>query len=119
MKRAIQMVVYALALATGLAACNTRGTTIINTSDGYKQEIKYWGKVAFTADSSAIAHISKNGYIYFNENGKELRAESDVHNSVVYSFNGESYINKLSNEQSAFLAHAVKSIIKERAKLNR
>lgn len=119
MKKAIQMVVYALTLTIGLAACNTRGTTIVNTNNGYRQEIKYAGKVAFTTDSSAIAHISKDGYIYFNENGKELRAESDIHNSVVYSFNGDSYINKLSNEQSAFLAHAVKSIIKERAKLNR
>ncbi|QXV67337.1 hypothetical protein INP83_09695 [Mucilaginibacter sp. 21P] len=120
MNRQVRFLIIAIGALASMAGCNRgRTTRIINTSEDHKQEIKFSGSVVFSRDSTSVAHISDKGYLFFDEDGKKLRAENDDKNHVVYSFDGDGFVNLLSAEQKTFLAHAVKVIIRERAKLNR
>ncbi|MBL4678776.1 MAG: hypothetical protein JKY70_21675 [Mucilaginibacter sp.] len=120
MNRQIRFLIIAIGAMASMAGCNRGKTTrIINSTDDHRQEIKYSGSVVFNRDSTDIAHISNHGYLFFDEDGKKLRAENDGKDHVIYSFNGDSFVNLLSAEQKNFVAHAVQIIIRERAKLNR
>ncbi|PAW94838.1 hypothetical protein CKK33_15585 [Mucilaginibacter sp. MD40] len=120
MNKQIRILIIAIGAIASMAGCNRgRTTSIDNSTDGHRQEIKYSGSVVFTPDSTGIAQISKEGYLFFDEDGKKLRAENGDKNQVVYSFDGDSFVNQLSAEQKEFLAHAVKTVISARAKLRR
>ncbi|HEK20743.1 MULTISPECIES: hypothetical protein [unclassified Mucilaginibacter] len=120
MNKQIRILIIAIGAMASMAGCNRgRSTRIVSATDGHRQEIKYSGSVVFTPDSTGIAHISRKGFLFFDEDGKKLRAESSDKNQVVYSFDGDGFVNQLSAEQKEFLAHAVKAVIRERARLRR
>lgn len=120
MKKQVRFLIIAVGAIASMAGCNRGKTTrIVTAHDNFRQEIKYSGKVVFNRDSTDVAHISNHGYLYFDEDGRKLRAENDGHDKIIYSFNGNSFVDHLSFEQKDFVAHAVKVIIRERAKLNR
>jgi hypothetical protein len=48
---------------------------------------------------------------------EEVLKPKTAYGKINYEFDGDSKINELSDEQKKFVAHAVKAIIKERAKL--
>lgn len=108
----------ALVMLTGTIACKEgRTTTIVNKTDNESQKIKYSGKIVFTKDETGIEHISDGGYLEFEQNGREFKAEDDRKGHVTYEFNGDSKVTSLSQEQKAFVATAVKQIIKTKATL--
>jgi hypothetical protein len=114
----IQVIVLALIILGTVAACDWgKSTTIINKTDNLSQKIKYSGKIVFNEQQNGIDHISDGGYLEFDENGRGFKAKNDTYGKINYEFDGDSKVNTLSDDQKQFVAHAVKAIIKERAKL--
>jgi hypothetical protein len=114
----IQIIVLALIILGTVAACDWgKSTTIINKTDNLSQKIKYSGKIVFNEQQNGIDHISDGGYLEFDENGRGFKAKNDAMGKINYEFDGDSKVNTLSDDQKQFVAHAVKAIIKERAKL--
>jgi hypothetical protein len=114
----IQIIVLALIILGTVAACDWgKSTTIVNNTDNFSQKIKYSGRVVFNQQENGIEHISDGGYLEFDENGRGFKAKNDAYGKINYEFDGDSKVNELSDEQKKFVAHAVKAIIKERAKL--
>ena len=115
----ITLVAMAFIMLTGVVACDGgKSTTIVNRTDNESQKIKYSGQVVFTRDETGIEHISDGGYLEFEKNGRGFKAQSDTKGHITYEFNGESPITTLSDEQKAFVAHAVKQVIKTKTKLD-
>lgn len=116
----IQIIVLALIMLGTVAACDWgKSTTIINKTDNFSQRIKYSGKVVFNEKEDGIEHISNGGYLEFEQNDQGFKARENSHKEIEYEFNGDSKVTDLSDEQKQFVARAVKSIIKERAKLRK
>ena len=114
----IQTIALALLMLTSAVSCRRGSTTHISTSDGSNsQTIEYSGKIVFTADQTGIEHISKGGHLKFERNDRELEIESGKGGKLEYEFDGDDKISTLSNEQKQFVAQAVKTIIKERSRL--
>ncbi|MCQ6958972.1 hypothetical protein [Mucilaginibacter aquariorum] len=114
----LQIIVLALIILGTVAACDWgKSTTIINKTDNLSQKIKYSGKIIFNEQQNGIDHISDGGYLEFDENGRGFKAKNDAYGKINYEFDGDSKVNTLSDDQKQFVAHAVKAIIKERAKL--
>ncbi|GGH02375.1 hypothetical protein [Mucilaginibacter phyllosphaerae] len=108
----------ALVMLMGTFGCKGgKTTTIVNRTDSESQKIKYSGQIVFTKDGAGIEHISDGGYLEFEQNGREFKAEEDKKGHITYAFNGDSKITTLSNEQQAFVATAIKQIVKTKAKL--
>jgi hypothetical protein len=114
----IQIIVLALIVLGTVAACDWgNSTTIVNKTDNFSQRIKYSGKIVFTEKQDGIEHISNGGYLEFDQNGRGFKAKESTHGKIEYEFNGDDKVTELSDEQKQFVVQAVKSIIKERAKL--
>jgi hypothetical protein len=114
----IQFIVLALIVLGTVAACDWgKSTTIVNKTDSLSQRIKYSGKIVFNEKEDGIEHISNGGYLEFDQNGRGFKAKESSHGKIEYEFNGDGKVTELSDEQRGFVAGAVKSIIKERAKL--
>jgi hypothetical protein len=112
----IRAIFLAVMLLTIAASCR-RGasTTIVTHSDSLNQRIEYGGRVIFNEAQNGIEKITNGGFLKFERNGERFEAEQGT-TGVVYSFNGDSKINTLSETQKSFVAQAVKEIIKERSK---
>lgn len=116
----IQIIVLALIVLGTVAACDWgKSTTIVNKTNNFSQRIKYSGKIVFNEKEDGIEHISNGGYLEFDQNDRGFKAKESSHGKIVYEFNGDDKVTELSNEQKQFVAQAVKSIIKERAKLRK
>jgi hypothetical protein len=114
----LQIVVLALIILGTVAACDWgKSTTIINTTDNLSLRIKYSGKIYFTEKHDGIEHISKGGYLEFDKNDRGFVAKENSKGKIEYEFNGDDKVTELNEEQKEFVTHAVKSIVKERAKL--
>jgi hypothetical protein len=114
----LQIVVLALIILGTVAACDWgKSTTIINTTDNLSLRIKYSGKIYFTEKQDGIEHISKGGYLEFDKNDRGFVAKENSKGKIEYEFNGDDKVTELNEEQKEFVTHAVKSIVKERAKL--
>ena len=114
----MQTITLALLMLTSAVSCRRGSTTHISTSDGRNsQTIEYSGKIVFTADQTGIEHITKGGYLKFERDDRELEVEPGKGGKLEYEFDGDDKINVLSDDQKRFVAEAVKTIIKERARL--
>ena len=113
----IRTIFLAVMLLTVATACR-RGpsTTIVTNTDSFHQKIEYGGRVIFNEAQNGIEKILNDGFLKFERNGEWFEAEQGT-KGVVYSFNGDSKVNALSEAQKSFVAQAVKEIIKERSKL--
>jgi hypothetical protein len=112
----LRVIFLAVMLLTIAASCR-RGasTTIVTNSDSLHQKIEYGGRVIFNEAQNDIEKISSGGFLKFERNGERFEAEQGT-KGVVYSFNGDSKVNTLSDAQKSFVAQAVREIIKERSK---
>jgi hypothetical protein len=110
----LQIIVTVLGLVTTATACRfgKRHTTITENGNGSTVKIEYVGQTYFNAEGTAIKRISPNGYVKYSRNGKELTAESDAHGRITYELNDGDKRTMLDEEGKAFLAQAVKDMIK-------
>jgi maltose-binding protein MalE len=114
----IQVIVLALIMLGTVAACDWgKSTTIVSKTENLSQRIKYSGKIVFNANEDGIEHISNGGYLEFEQNDKGFKARESYKGRVEYEFDGDDKVTELSDQQKQFVASAVKTIIKERAKL--
>lgn len=113
----INVITLAIMLLAITSSCR-RGasTTIVNRSDSFSQKIQYRGRIIFNDAQNGIDKILNDGFLKFERNGEWFEAEQGT-KGIVYSFNGDSKVNTLSDAQRKFVAQAVKEIIKERSKL--
>jgi hypothetical protein len=94
-----------------LASCHHRNRKHIVISDGNNRtDIKCWGDVQFTADTTAIKSISPGGYVSYAKNGKLLRAERDNNGSVYMEMYDNGKQMALTENTKSFLAEAVKEM---------
>jgi glycine betaine/choline ABC-type transport system substrate-binding protein len=99
-------------------SCRRGNRTTIETNDGSSsQKIEYLGRIVFSEDQTRIESIAKGGYVKFTRNGRSVEAKNGHDGKVAYEFNGDSEVNVLDDDQKQFLSYAIKTIIKERAKL--
>lgn len=100
-----------LALAFG-CHMNQRHT-VIAENDGHKStRIEYVGRTYFNYDSTAIAKITPNGSVKYKTDDQGFVAESDNNGRITYRINGGEKQTQLNAEDKAFLARAVKDMIK-------
>lgn len=104
----------ALGIITMVTACRfgKRHTTIIENNNGSVVRIEYVGQAYFNTEETAIKSISPNGYVKYSRNGKELVAESDGQGRITYELNDDGKRSMLDDDDKAFLAQAVKDMIK-------
>lgn len=110
----LQIMVAALGLITTVAACRfgKRHTTIMENGNGSTLKIEYVGQTYFNVAGTAIESISPNGYVKYSRNGKELMAESDRNGKITYELNDGDKRTVLDESDKAFLAQAIKDMIK-------
>ncbi|GAA4319512.1 hypothetical protein GCM10023149_18240 [Mucilaginibacter gynuensis] len=109
------MVICLLAITTSCHRGNV--TSITSNADGYKTKIEYSGRIVFNEEKTAIADMSPNSYLKYDEDGKELTAESDSKSRIIYVIDGKVKNGKLDEADQEFLSHAIKIITKQQAKL--
>lgn len=83
---------------------------IVITDDNNRTDIKCWGDVQFTADTTAIKSISPGGYVSYAKNGKRLRAERDDNGEVYMEIYENGKQVELTENTKLFLAQAVKEM---------
>jgi hypothetical protein len=114
----IQTIALVLLMLMSFISCRRGNRTTIETNDGSSsQKIEYAGRIIFSQDQTRIESIAKGGYVKFTRNGKSVEAELGRDGKVTYEFNGDSKVNVLDDDQKQFMSFAIKTIIKERAKL--
>jgi hypothetical protein len=114
----IQTIALILLMLMSFISCRRGNRTIIETNDGSaSQKIEYSGRIVFSQDQTRIESIAKGGYVKFTRNGRSVEAKNGHNGKVAYEFNGDSEVNVLDDNQKQFLSDAIKTIIKERAKL--
>jgi hypothetical protein len=106
--------IAAIALIASATACRfgQRHTTIMENGDGVDVKIEYVGQTYFNDEGTAIRSISPNGYVKYHRDGKELIAESDRYGKITYELNDGGKQSILGDDDRAFLAQAVKDMIK-------
>jgi hypothetical protein len=114
----IQTIALVLLMLMSFISCRRGNRTTIETNDGStSQKIEYAGRIAFSEDLTRIESIAKGGYVKFTYNGRSVEAKNGHDGKVAYEFDGDSKVNTLNADQKQFLGFAIKTIIKERAKL--
>lgn len=114
----IQTIALVLLTLTSFVSCRRANTTTIVTNDGStSQKIEYAGRVVFSQDQTRIEDIAKDGYVKFTRDDRSVEAERGRNGKIAYRFDGDSQVDVLTDDQKQFLGDAVKTIIKERAKL--
>jgi len=106
--------IAAIALMGLVSACRfgNRHTTIMENGNGVTVKIEYVGQTYFNAEGTAIRSISPNGYVKYQRDGKELKAESDRYGKITYELNDGGKQSILNEGDKEFLAQAVKDMIK-------
>jgi hypothetical protein len=114
----LQTIALVLLMLMSFISCRRGNRTTIETNDGSSsQKIEYLGRIVFSEDQTRIESIAKGGYVKFTRNGRSVEAKNGHDGKVAYEFNGDSEVNVLDDDQKQFLSYAIKTIIKERAKL--
>ncbi|MFA6084509.1 hypothetical protein [Mucilaginibacter sp.] len=114
----IQTIALVLLMLMSFVSCRRSNTTTIVTSDGStSQKIEYVGRIVFSQDQTRIENIAKGGYVKFTRDDRSVEAEPGWNGKIAYRFNGDSKVDVLTDDQKQFLSYAIKTIIKERAKL--
>jgi hypothetical protein len=114
----IQTIALVLLMLMSFISCRRGNRTTIETNDGSSsQKIEYAGRIVFSPDQTRIESIAKGGYVKFTRDGKSVEAKNGHDGKVAYEFDGDSEVNKLTDDQKQFLGFAIKTIIQERAKL--
>jgi uncharacterized protein YxeA len=113
----LSAIVLAITITLTAVSCHRGPSTTIYTGDGdnYKK-IEYRGRVEFNQQQTSIVDIANGGYLRYEQNGKSFEAEPGSNGRILYSFNGESQVNSLSQDQKNFVAEGIKEIIKQRSK---
>jgi hypothetical protein len=88
-----------------------RHTTIIENHDGNTVKIEYRGQVYFTEDATAIKFITPHGSVKYSHNDDDLVAENE-NGRITYEINGGGKQTQLDEGGKAFLASAVREMIK-------
>lgn len=88
---------------------NNYTISVNNESGSLKIEVK--GNIVFNSDETAIATISKGGYLRYKKNGEKLTAEPGDDGKINYAYNGGNKTPVLDNEGVSFLAEALKTMI--------
>src|SRR4051812_12817582 len=114
----LQTIALVLLMLMSVISCRRGNRTTIETTDGStSQKIEYAGRIVFNRDQTQIESIAKDGYIKYTYNGRSVQAKNGHDGKVAYQFNGDSKVSILDNDQKQFLSYAIKTIIKERAKV--
>jgi len=95
-----------------LTSCHFgRHTTIVENGNGHNLRIESSGKVYSNPAGTEIAYVSRGGYLKYQNDNKELKAENDGHGGVKYEL--IDYGQKLDPNTNgrAFIADAVKVMI--------
>lgn len=106
-------------LVTGivtLAACTLghhHHTTVVEKSNNHYLKIEYSGDISFNNAGTAIASISRNGYVEYQNDDKKLEAKNDGHGGVSYElYEGYDKLS-LDNKGKEFIADAVRIMIEK------
>ena len=110
----IQLLIALAGLITLATACRFGGrhTTIVENNNGTTVKIEYRGQTYFTEDGKGIKSISPHGSVKFSHNSDDLVAEND-NGRIIYEINGGGKKAQLDEDEKAFLARAVKEMIKK------
>jgi hypothetical protein len=111
----LKVIIAALSLIAMTGACKMEGkriTTIAEDDHNTVLKIQYSGQAYFNDDETAIAAITPNGYVKYTRNDQTLVAENDGKGNILYQINGGIKKKELSNSDRAFLARAVKDMVK-------
>ncbi|MDB5005088.1 MAG: hypothetical protein JWQ34_3313 [Mucilaginibacter sp.] len=110
----LKITVAALGLIILSSACrmNSRHVIISDGDNHNSTRIEYSGRAFFNGDSTAITHITPNGYVKYKRDGQELIAKGDNHGGIVYRINNSDEQTHLNAGDKTFLAQAVKDMIK-------
>lgn len=82
------------------------------SSDNYREEIHWSGKVKLSDDEMSIASISPGGYLKFRENDTKLSAESNLQGEISYTlFDGQKSLT-LNDSGQRFVASVLRKMIR-------
>jgi hypothetical protein len=106
-------ITVALGLIILSSACrmNSRHVIISDGDNHSSTRIEYFGRAYFNGDT-AIAHITPHGSVKYKRDDRELIAESDNHGGIVYQIDDNEKQTHLNADGKAFLARAVKDMVK-------
>jgi len=110
----LKITVALLSFVVIIAACGRPGRHVVISEDDGNGGVKieYVGRTYFSDDSTEITRITPNGYAEYKKNGQSLIASRDGRGDITYQINGSEKQTHLSNADKAFLAKAVKDMIK-------
>lgn len=111
--KAIRIIILGIYIIFLFHACNFghRHTTIVENGNGHDLRIEFSGNIAFNSDETAIAHISRGGYVKVRLNNKKMEAENDDHGGIKYElYDGDQKLDP-NTDGKALIAEAVKQIV--------
>jgi hypothetical protein len=109
----LRIIVLGICIIGLFHACRfgQRHTTIVENGNGHYLKIEFSGNIEFNSNETAIAHISRYGYVKVHYNDHKLEAENDGHGGVRYKlYDGDQQLDP-NGDGKALIAEAVKQII--------
>ena len=109
-------IVMLVAGMVALAACTLghhHHTTVVEKSNDHYLKIEYSGEIDFNNAGTAIANISRNGYVEYQNDEKKLEARNDGHGGISYElYDGYDKL-PLDSKGKEFIANAVRIMIEK------
>ena len=108
-----KVTIVVTALVIFISSCHHgRGERVIVENNGsHHVRIEYSGRITFSEDSTAIARMSRNGYLKYEENDRKLEAER-VGDKIIYRLNDQIETSTLTEHDRQFVSEAVREMMK-------
>lgn len=106
---------FIFSLAGLFVSCHLgrRHTTIVENDNHNYMKIEYAGDIHFNDNGTAIASISRGGYVKYRYNEQKLEAKNNGMGGIRYELYDGDHKLSLDENGKRFIAEAVKKIIQK------